>query len=366
MQIEAGIEDVLPWPHLLEMRDRAGVDLDAAKISHEEHQGYGPCGAGDQRGVQRLGRKRHGKGRAGGAVGAEPVHLHPRNEAQELVRVGHPRPGSAKLFGLFRTALRGLRSDGRAQLQRVGRLTGRQLGHGVVPGGKVRAFARVDLVHGLPRGVEDLKAARRARDAVIAGGEGVHPMGGKDPQIDLGAEDHRRMAAGVPVGIGAGAFVHHAVVPGQRHDLAQRADGRHEDVRRGRDACCALTDLRGNEIDLGDAELRCEVAGTEASVLRERGADLRGRGFGGNGGLKSCPSHDAHLVPWDVGAGTVRRAHPAWHFLTVFVCFRIQSKCRGGSDLRPHAQARSGASQLSPDRCHTEGPCACLRSFFTA
>jgi len=81
------------------------------------------------------------------------------------------------------------------------------------------------------------------------------PRRRKDPQVDLVADHDACALAQANSAISADLLVHHAFVAGQRHHLADLG----QSIQDGRDvageADCPRSNVAGDELDFGEAEL---------------------------------------------------------------------------------------------------------------
>lgn len=238
------------------------------------------------------------------------------------MRVGHLCPFGAQDFGLGRVCLGGLGGRARRQIQRLGLFGQVQLGDQAVKGRHVAFGFQMDLVDRIARRVEDLDRAF----APFVQREGMHPVAGKDPQVDLGTQHHLCMPARVIGLIGAAPFDHAAFIARQRHHVAQCRDQRHQRVWVRRDPGRASAHLRGHKIGLAQPVLGGEIAGAQLgrSARRARiwAGDMRSEVE------PSAAMQDPFAVFWkariwrEAGPRAGRRGeHIAKIYLTSFVGF---------------------------------------------
>jgi len=256
------------------------MDLDAAAIADEDHHRDAATGEGAEHCLHRAGIERAHERRPGDAVGAEPVHPQFRCQAQELVGVGHAPPFGAQRIGLVWACLWCLGRLARREVEGPALIGQRLRGARPHPRAMIRAVAQDDLVHRVARRVEHLKAAARAAVGLCLDHEGMAPMRRKDAQVDVVGQDHRRVVAGVVIGVCADLFVHAGFVARERHHLAQVLRHGHHRVGMGGDAGGAVAAGRGNQRRLGDAERVGLVTRAHRGVPGPEGTDLVG-GYGG-------------------------------------------------------------------------------------
>ena len=276
VQVEAGIHHVLPRPHRFQRLHRAGMDLDAAAIADKDHHRDPGLGQPGQHGIHSIRIQRAHEGGPGDAVGAEAVHLHLRDQPQELVRVGHAPPFGAQHLGLVGAGPRGLGGLARREREPRPLIAERARAAQPLPRAVMRALAQDDLVHRVARRIEHLKAAARAGLSCGLDHEGMAPMRRENAQVDRLGQDHRGVLAGVIIRVIADLLVHAGGVARERHDLAEGLRRLHHAVGMRRDARGPLAAGRRHERRLGNAQCIGLIAGAHPGIVRAKGADRFG------------------------------------------------------------------------------------------
>ena len=196
------------------------------------------------------------------------------HQTKELMRVGHPVPGVAQGRCARDVALRRQHRAAWRKLQRW--CHNPHVAQQVSPKIVARARLQMHLVDGIPGRVKDLQTALRAVFARFLDREGVNPVLGENPQVNLGVQHHRGERPGAIVGIGSAPFVDAMFVPGQRHHVAQTPHPGDQPVGIGDDGCGAVAHKGRDEFNLGDLVLGGEIAGARLRGLGAKRANLIG------------------------------------------------------------------------------------------
>ena len=161
MQMEGGVHDIDPRPHLLDVHHRAGVNLHASPVGNETHQRDRIAGHQPQHDADAVAIHLPGLVFARQRQCIDALDVEFAQDVEELMRIVHGRPAAAQVAGLAaieraaRLRLRALRDCAKARrLVREHkalhqRLIGLHIGSG----------AQMHLEHGLAMGVKHLQAA---------------------------------------------------------------------------------------------------------------------------------------------------------------------------------------------------------------
>src|SRR5690606_20930245 len=227
VQVELGIEHIVPLTHLDQLLDRAGMDLDAALVANEHHD----------LAVAIAGKLKHP---AGGAVlklecevitdAAERLHaadLVFAEHYEEVVDVLEVFPGGTESFPV-NFCIRAVRSFCCRFFNFKSRVlfSIAILCNQIIIGGLIRMVGQVNLVDGGSGRIEELQALARALLGRGLLGESVLPMAHEQPQIDVGivqdAGADRPVGKEARIVVNALALVHAGIIPGQRENLTER------------------------------------------------------------------------------------------------------------------------------------------------
>jgi hypothetical protein len=250
VQVEGRVEHVQPAVDPPDPHHRTAVDLDAAAVADEDHDGpRGLTGVPEDDG-QRLRRHLPGAPAAGQAKRLGPGHAVAAQHREELVGVSQRVPVASERgrVDLGVGASRGAHRRRQVQGRRGGRGTRRDQR---LPGRPITVGLEVDLMDRGAGAVEHLDAAAHAIGSArvpLGDRQRVAPVRQEHPQIDRLAVDQAGPGRQLDPAIAPAHLTHRGRVARERHAPPDRWQA----VKQGREV--AIEPARGRT-DLGGREL---------------------------------------------------------------------------------------------------------------
>ena len=264
MQVEVGVQHVVPGAGAHQLLHRATVDLHRAVVAGKDHDRQPGVGHLLQYflDIKQSGLLRqvitHGRHRRDAAQAQLLQHR------DEFVRIGHRQPALAQVgarvliqrCAVIRRGFRHRLEDGCLHLT----IRQPELGDQRLPGRGIGAVGTEDLVEGRAALVEELQTLA----AVVVHHPGVLPVAKEQAQVDVLAQHQAHLRIDLHILELAVAFVHAPVVACQAHDPAQAAELWKDLDRRAAQRDGADTQLPGHQLALTHAQPPGAVADAQA------------------------------------------------------------------------------------------------------